>query len=126
MTTELQVHAKRQSSENLLSLRDLPATQHKALLQNPQGENMNQDKKNLLETFVGLLKMGWPEDRIRPALIKLMGIRQEEIAKAIGMKRQTFNNYIQGDRKDRLQQKKIASLFGIPPKIMFGDTHGRT
>jgi transcriptional regulator with XRE-family HTH domain len=83
---------------------------------------MKKNENFWLDTWVALKAIGHPVRKMREAIHKL-GPSQTEQAEKLGMGRRAYNNYIQGIRKDRDQQERMAGLWPIPPKEFFADTY---
>lgn len=70
---------------------------------------------------IQLRLLGFPLVNIRKSLHKLTGITQPEMARTIGMSRQTVTMTVQSNRSKPEVQQKIADVFGIPVNELFAE-----
>ncbi len=66
-----------------------------------------------------LCNLGFPILNIRCALSKLTGLAHSEIAKRLGLSRSNVTLTINGQRKNKMIQERIASVYGVPKDLLF-------
>ena len=73
------------------------------------------------ETFRFLKEQGYPLLVIRRIMPKLVGIEHEEIAQALGTRRNVITSTISGARRPKNLQQSIAEILGCPKEELFRD-----
>ena len=70
-----------------------------------------------------LKKLGYPLPNIRRALLELVDLRQQAIAKEVGIYRTGVTKYIKGFRQKTVHLEAIADLLDVPADELFSDVY---
>lgn len=76
-------------------------------------------KQQIQSFFFSATTSGFPVKNVRMAMFPLVGWAKYEVAGEIGMSRQHFQSYMDGNVTRADGQEKIASFFGIPRELFF-------
>ena len=88
--------------------------------QDTRGVNTLKSNRNE-RAVIHLKHLGYPMPNIRKSLHKLTGLTQPEIARRIGMSRQTVTHAIEGLRCNPKVRSAIAEIWDIPVDVLFDD-----
>lgn len=73
------------------------------------------------QAAIALKSLGYPPAKIRQGLLKVSGKSQVEIAKTLGVSRQTINLHVTGIRRNPDIVHGISNMLGVPTAILFPD-----
>jgi transcriptional regulator with XRE-family HTH domain len=81
-------------------------------------ESNIQPNRNLMAVQV-LRAIGFDQCNILKALPKLTGLTHPEVARRLGVSRQSVSSAINMDRTNRRLQQQVADVYDVPVDILF-------